>query len=434
MKHINSILAATALGLAVTLLMPSDAFAAADAAGAINSGDTAWLLASTALVMLMTPGLAFFYAGMVRRKNVLGTIMHSFILLCAISIVWILWGYTLAFGPDVGGFVGDLSMLGLRGVGTEANGTIPHLLFMMFQGMFAVITPALISGAYAERIKFSSMLVFSVIWVTIVYAPVAHWVWGGGWIGEWVGALDFAGGTVVHINSASAAFAAALVLGKRKGYPKDAMAPHNLTMTVLGAALLWFGWFGFNAGSALAADGMAAIALVTTNTGAAAAALGWLLVETLHRGKATAFGAVSGAVAGLVAITPGAGFVTPMGAIAIGFIAGALCYTAVYIRPKLGYDDSLDVVGIHGVGGAWGAMATGIFAVAAIGGTDGLLNGNPGLLLKQFIAVVATIAYSLPVSYLLLKAIDLTMGLRVSEEHEADGLDLSQHGEEGYSL
>jgi Amt family ammonium transporter len=419
------------LGALAVFIMSGTAFAAEDV---IDKGDTAWLLTSTALVMLMTPGLAFFYGGMVRKKNVLGTLMHSFMMLCTMSIVWVLWGYTLAFGPDLGGFVGGLDMLGLKGVGMEASGTIPHLLFMMFQGMFAIITPALIAGAYAERIKFSSMVVFSVIWVTIVYAPVAHWVWGGGWIGTNIGALDFAGGTVVHINSAMAALAAAIIIGKRKGYLVEPMTPHNLPMTVLGASLLWFGWFGFNAGSALASDGLAALAFVTTNTAAAAAALAWMFVEYLHRGKATAFGAVSGAVAGLVAITPAAGFVTPMGAIAIGFGGGALCYLAVYMRPKLGYDDSLDVVGIHGVGGAWGAMATGIFAVAFIGGTDGLLAGNPSLLWAQFIGVVAVAAYSLIVSLVIFKAVDLVMGLRVTEEQEEQGLDLSQHGEEGYSL
>lgn len=420
------------LAIFALLATGTSAFGAEEAV--IDSGDTAWLLISTALVMLMTPGLAFFYAGMVRKKNVLGTLMHSFIMLCVMSIVWILWGYTLAFGPDVGGFVGDLSMMGLKGVGMEANGTIPHLLFMMFQGMFAVITPALIAGAYAERIKFSSMVVFSVLWVTLVYSPVAHWVWGGGWIAEKIGALDFAGGTVVHINSAAAAFAAALIIGKRKGYLSEPMAPHNLPMTVMGAALLWFGWFGFNSGSALTSGGLAALAFVTTNTGAAAAALGWIAAELIHRGKATAFGAVSGAVAGLVAITPAAGFVTPMGAIFIGLGGGVLCYIAVTIRPRLGYDDSLDVVGIHGVGGAWGAIATGIFAVAAIGGTNGLLAGNPSLVWAQFVGVIATIAYSLIVSLILLKAVDLVMGLRVSEEEEVTGLDLSQHGEEGYSL
>jgi Amt family ammonium transporter len=406
----------------------------ADEAAAIDSGDTAWLIVATALVMLMTPGLAFFYGGMVRRKNVLGTIMHSFMMLCAVSIVWILWGYTLAFGPDKGGFIGGLDMLGLRGVGMEAQGTVPQYIFMMFQGMFAIITPALITGAFAERMKFGAMLLFSVLWVTLVYAPVCHWVWGGGWIATKIGALDFAGGTVVHINSAVAALVAALVIGQRKGYLEAPMAPHNLTMTVLGAALLWFGWFGFNAGSALASNGQAALAFVTTNTGAAAAALGWSFTEWMHRGKATAFGTVSGAVAGLVAITPAAGFVSPMSAILIGFGAGFLCYFAVSLRPKLGYDDSLDVVGIHGVGGIWGAIATGIFADAAMGGADGLLHGNPGLVWSQFVAVAATIAYSGVMSLVLLKAIDLTVGLRVSEEDEMKGLDLSQHGETGYEM
>jgi Amt family ammonium transporter len=422
------------ISLIVTFLFPllgGTAFAAEDV---IDKGDTAWLIVATALVMLMTPGLALFYGGMVRRKNVLGTLMHSFTLLCVVSIVWILWGYTLAFGPDKGGFVGGLDMLFLQGVGTEANGTVPHLIFMMFQGMFAVITPALITGAFAERMKFSAMVIFSILWVTFVYSPVCHWVWGGGWIGTEIGALDFAGGTVVHINSAVAAFVAALVIGKRKGYLEESMTPHNLPMTVLGAALLWFGWFGFNAGSALASDGLAAVAFVTTNTGAAAAALGWMLAERLHRGKATAFGAVSGAVAGLVAITPAAGFVSPMAAIFVGLGGGVLCYIAVSLRPKFGYDDSLDVLGIHGVGGLWGAIATGIFASEVIGGTNGLIHGNPGLLWKQFIACAGTIIYSGVVSFILLKAVDLTVGLRVTEEEEMQGLDLSQHGEEGYSL
>jgi Amt family ammonium transporter len=406
---------------------------AEEAPAAIDSGDTAWLLVSTAMVMLMTPGLAFFYGGMVRRKNVLGTIMHSFMMLCMVSVIWVLWGYTLAFGPDMGGLIGDLSMFGLAGVGMEAKGTIPHLLFMMFQGMFAVITPALISGAFAERMKFSAMLLFTALWVTFVYAPVAHWVWGGGWIGA-LGALDFAGGTVVHINSAVAAIVAALVIGKRKGYLSDAMMPHNLPMTVLGAALLWFGWFGFNAGSALASNGLAALAFVTTNTAAAAAAMGWSLAEWFHRGKATAFGAVSGAVAGLVAITPAAGFVSPMAAIAIGVVAGVLCYGAVSMRPRLGYDDSLDVLGIHGVGGLWGAIATGIFASAAFGGVDGLIHGNGMLVVKQIVASLATIAYSGVMSLVLLKVVDAVVGLRISEEDEMKGLDLSQHGEEGYTL
>lgn len=406
------------------------------AGGGIDKADTAWLLVSTAFVMLMTPGLAFFYGGMVRRKNVLGTIMQSFMMLCMVSIIWILWGYSLAFGPDKWGFIGGLDMVGLRGVGMEAHGGVPHLIFMMFQGMFAVITPALITGAFAERMKFSAMLLFSALWVTLVYSPVCHWVWGGGWIAERIGALDFAGGTVVHINSAVAAFVAALVTGRRKGYLTDPMPPHNLTMTVLGAALLWFGWFGFNAGSALSSDGLAALAFVTTNTGAAAAALGWTLAERLNRGKATAFGAVSGAVAGLVAVTPAAGFVSPMSAVLIGAAAGPLCYFAVNLRPRLGYDDSLDVLGIHGVGGLWGALATGMFASSAVNadGADGLLFGNPGLLGAQVVASAATIGYSAIASLILFRVVDAVLGLRVSDEHEVEGLDLSQHGEEGYNL
>ncbi|MGD8351995.1 MAG: ammonium transporter [Nitrospirota bacterium] len=402
----------------------------------ISSGDTAWLLVSTALVMLMTPGLALFYAGMVRRKNVLGTIMHSFMILCVVSVVWVLWGYTLAFGPDKAGLVGGLEWLGLRGVGQEASGTVPHYVFMMFQGMFAIITPALITGAFAERIKFSAVMAFTVLWVTFVYAPVCHWVWGGGWIGTKIGALDFAGGTVVHINSAVAALAAALVVGRRKGYLREHMAPHNLPMTILGAALLWFGWFGFNAGSALASNGLASLAFVTTNTAAASAAISWSLAERFHRGKPTALGAVSGAVAGLVAITPAAGFVSPLAAIAIGFAAGILCYGAVSLKPKAGYDDSLDVLGIHGVGGLWGALATGIFATVAVNpdGANGLLAGNPSLLKAQVIASAATIAYSGVVSLIILKAIDLVVGLRVGDEHEVQGLDLSQHGENGYDM
>jgi Amt family ammonium transporter len=418
------------------ILIPSIAMAAD---GKISAGDTAWMLVSSALVMLMTPGLAFFYSGMVRRKNVLGTIMHSFIILCVMSVVWVLWGYTLAFGPDIGGFIGGLKWFGLNGIISEpapAAPTIPHLVFMMFQGMFAIITPALITGAFAERMKFSALLVFTVLWATLVYSPVAHWVWGGGWIATKLGALDFAGGTVVHINSAIAAIVAALIIGRRKGYLQEHMPPHNLPMTILGAALLWFGWFGFNAGSALASNSLAALAFVTTNTAAAAAALSWTFVEWLQRGKPTALGAVSGAVAGLVAITPAAGFVTPLSSIAIGLVAGVLCYFAVNLKTKIGYDDSLDVLGVHGVGGTWGAIATGIFATVAVNssGANGLIYGNASLVGVQALAVLGTIVYSAVVSLIILKVVDWTIGLRVSESEEVQGLDISQHGEEGYSL
>ena len=425
--------------VAVLATVAPAAALAGNAASTIDSGDTAWLIVSTALVMLMTPGLALFYGGMVRKKNVLGTIMHSFILLCVMSVVWVLWGYSLAFGPSQGGIIGSLAWFGLNGVGQTPgpySDTIPHLLFMMFQGMFAVITPALITGAFAERIKFSAFLVFSILWMTLVYAPLAHWVWGGGWIGSKLGALDFAGGTVVHISSAIAAITAAVVIGRRKGYLKEPMPPHNMTMTFVGAALLWFGWFGFNAGSALAADGLAALAFVTTNTAAAMAALAWLMAEWIHRGKPTALGAVSGAVAGLVAVTPAAGFVSPLSAILIGLVAGVLCYAAVSLKPKFGYDDSLDVLGIHGVGGTWGALATGLFASTALNpaGANGLFFGNPSLLGTQALAVVVTMVFVFIVSYVILKGIDFTIGLRVSEEDEANGLDHTQHGEAGYTF
>jgi Amt family ammonium transporter len=405
----------------------------------INSGDTAWMLISTALVMLMTPGLGLFYGGMVRRKNVLGTIMQSFAMLCMISVIWVLWGYTLAFGPDHWGLIGGLDWLGLNGVGQEPSDyapTIPHLVFMMFQGMFAVITPALITGAFAERMKFSALLVFSALWLTFVYAPVCHWVWGGGWIGATLGALDFAGGTVVHINSAVAAITAVWIIGKRKGFGRTPMPPHNVTMTIMGGALLWFGWFGFNAGSALTSGGLAALAFVTTNTASAAAAMAWMFAEWMHRGKPTALGAVSGAVAGLVAITPAAGFVTPGGAIMIGLVAGVLCYAAVSVRPKLGYDDSLDVLGVHGAGGTWGALATGLFATTAVNsaGKNGLFYGDSSLLMKQAVAVLATYVFVFVGSAILLKAVDWTIGLRVSEEDEHAGLDLAIHGETGYDF
>ena len=405
----------------------------------IDSGDTAWMLVSTALVMLMTPGLAFFYGGMVRKKNVLGTIMQSFVILCIVSVIWVLWGYTLAFGPDKWGIIGGFDWIGLRGVGqgpAPLAPTIPHLIFMMFQGMFAVITPALITGAFAERMKFSALILFSALWLTFVYSPLCHWVWGGGWLGGTLGALDFAGGTVVHINSAIAAITAVVVIGKRRGHGVEAMPPHNLPMTMLGAALLWFGWFGFNAGSALTSGGLASVAFVTTNTAAGAAAMSWLLVEWIQRGKPTALGAVSGAVAGLVAITPAAGFVSPLLSIIIGIGAGIFCYIAVNLKERLGYDDSLDVLGIHGVGGTWGALATGLFASTAINpaGKDGLFFGNPPLLGIQAIAVVATYVFVFVVTLIILKLIDLTVGLRVDEEQEFVGIDQSQHGESGYYI
>jgi ammonium transporter, Amt family len=415
--------------------------AAAPAPPKIDTGDTAWVLTSTALVLLMTaPGLALFYGGMVRQKNALGTLMHSFIILALISIQWVLWGYTLAFGPDRGGIIGGLDWMGLRGVGQTPNAdyaaTIPHQVFMLFQMMFAVITPALITGAFAERKKFSTFIVFILAWATLVYDPLAHWVWGvGGWLRN-LGALDFAGGTVVHISSGISALAAALVIGKRKGFGHHPMPPHNLPLTVMGAGLLWFGWFGFNAGSALGANGLAGHAFTTTNTAAAAAALGWMFTEWSSRGKPTVLGAASGAVAGLVAITPAAGFVTPLASIVIGAVAGIICYSACNLKTKVGYDDSLDVVGVHGVGGTWGALATGIFATKSVNeaGADGLLYGNPKQLLYQLIAVLVTIVLGFVMTTIILKVLDGLMGLRVSDEDEQAGLDLSQHSETAYAL
>jgi Amt family ammonium transporter len=411
----------------------------AEDAAQLNAGDTAWVLVSSALVLMMTaPGLALFYGGLVRRKNVLATLMHSFILLALISVQWVLWGYSLAFGPDIGGVVGNLAYVGLTTVGGEPGPyakTIPHLAYMIFQGMFAAITPALITGAFAERMKFPTFLVFGLLWATCVYDPLAHWVWGGGWM-QALGALDFAGGTVVHISSGVSALVCALVIGKRHGFPTDYMAPHNLPLVVTGAALLWVGWFGFNAGSALAADGIAANAFVTTNTAAAMAALTWMGAEWSKAGKPTMLGAASGAVAGLVAITPGAGFVTPLSAILIGGIAGMLCFYAVVMKHRWGYDDALDVVGVHGVGGTWGALATGVFASKAVNaaGRDGLLFGDAGTLGIQILAVVATWVFAAVVTWLLLKGLDATLGLRVSLEEEQMGLDLSQHNEAGYTL
>jgi len=404
----------------------------------ISAGDTAWLLMSAALVMLMTPALGFFYGGLVRRKNVLATIMHSFFILCLISVQWVLWGYTLAFGPDKGGIIGGLDWLTLKGVGQEPGpyaATVPHQAFMVFQMMFAVITPALITGAFAERKRFKAFVVFTLLWATFVYDPVAHWVWGGGWLGQ-LGALDFAGGTVVHITSGVSALVAALVLGRRVGYGREALEPHDATMTVLGASLLWFGWFGFNAGSAITAGGLAANAFVVTNTAAAMAALTWMTVSWLHKGAPSVLGAAAGAVAGLVAITPASGYVDVSASIIIGLGAGIFCYTAIQLTKRLRVDDALDVFGVHGVGGAWGAIATGIFATVAVNGAakDGLLAGNPGQLGIQAIAVGAVIVYSTVMTFVILKLIDVFVGLRVPENEEVLGLDASQHREAAYQI
>jgi Amt family ammonium transporter len=409
---------------------------------AINTGDTAWILVSSALVMLMTLGLALFYGGMVRSKNVLGTIMHSYVAIALVSLQWILIGYTLSFGPDSGGigFIGGLDWAGLTGVGIEPNQTyaptIPHLTFMIYQAMFAVITPALISGAFAERMKFSAYLVFTLLWATLIYDPVAHWVWGqGGWLRK-MGTLDFAGGIVVHASSGFSALAAALFIGKRKGIHEENMSPHNLPMTVIGAGLLWFGWFGFNAGSALTAGGLSTMAFVNTHAAASSATITWLAIEWAHRGKPTMFGAATGSVAGLATITPAAGFVNPISAMAIGVIAGGLCYFALNMKPKAGYDDSLDAFGVHGVGGAAGTISAGFFATAAVnpGGSNGLFFGNPSQLYVQTASVLVVAAYSFAVSFILLKLIDAVMGLRVDEKEELTGLDHSQHGESGYNF
>lgn len=403
----------------------------------INSGDTAWILISTALVMLMTPGLALFYGGMVRRKNVIHTIMMSFAVLALVSMLWVLYAYSLGFGPDIGGIVGGLDWIGLKQVGLAPSdtyaSTVPHLAFMMFQGMFAIITVALITGAVVERIKFSALLVFATLWMTLIYAPVAHWVWAdGGWLAN-MGILDFAGGTVVHINAGFSALALVMLLRSRKGFLKVPMAPHNTPMVMLGAALLWFGWFGFNAGSSLAADGLAANAFVATNTAAAAAAFTWLLLSWRQR-RPTLLGAATGAVAGLVAITPAAGFVLPIAGIPIGIGAAAVCYYALlFIKTKLHFDDALDVFAVHGVGGIFGALATGIFATAALtGGAGGLLSGNGMQFLKQVVGIAAVGGFAFAGSWLIGKLVDVTIGLRVSETEETVGLDISQHGERAY--
>lgn len=418
---------------------PTPATPASASQPKIDKGDNAWMLTSAALVLMMTiPGLFLFYGGLVRGKNVLGTIMQSFIIVALISIQWVLWGYTLAFGPDVGGIVGNFDWFGLHGVGTEPNAdyaaTIPHQTFMVYQMMFAVITPALITGAFAERVKFGGFLFFIVLWATFIYDPLAHWVWGvKGWMRE-MGALDFAGGTVVHISSGASALVAALVFGRRIGYGQEAMPPHNLPFSVIGAALLWVGWFGFNAGSALAADGLATSAFVATHIATAAAALSWMMMDWIFRGKPTVLGAASGAVAGLVAITPGSGFVGPISAIWIGIGGGVLCSIACSLKPQLGYDDSLDVVGVHGVGGTWGALATGLFASKAINaaGNNGFFFGNPGQLWIQFITVVATWILAVVGTYIILSIVKAIVGLRVADEEERMGLDLSQHNERAY--
>jgi ammonium transporter, Amt family len=407
----------------------------------IDTGDTAWVLTSAALVLLMTPGLAFFYGGLVSKKNILSVLMQCFILMCLITIQWVVIGYTLAFGPDIKGLIGSLDWLGLKGVGLEPyadySATIPHQAFMIFQAMFAIITPGLIIGAFAERMKFSAFCVFAILWATLVYDPICHWVWAVGGFIRMSGALDFAGGTVVHINAGVAALVSAIVLGRRRAYPTHVSPPHNLPFAVLGAGLLWFGWFGFNAGSALGANGLAANALVVTHVAAAAAGLTWSLLDWKFNARPTMLGMITGAVAGLVAITPAAGFVGALDSIWIGVGVSVICYFAVaFLKPKFGYDDSLDAFGVHGIGGMWGAIATGLWAQKSINsaGADGFFYGNPALLFIQIKAVLITVVYSFIVSFILLKIVDLIMGARVSDQDERIGLDLTQHREAGYTM
>jgi Amt family ammonium transporter len=405
----------------------------------ISAGDTAWVLMSAALVMLMTPGLALFYGGLVRRKNVLSTIMHSCFILALVSVTWVLWGYTLAFGPDTGlGLIGGFDWLGLEGVTGAPSDTyattVPHLAFMAFQMMFAIITPALITGAFAERKRFRAFVLFAVAWSTFVYAPIAHWVWSpDGWLFG-LGVLDFAGGTVVHLSSGIAALVAALFIGRRTGLMEPATEPHDVPMTVLGAGLLWFGWFGFNAGSALGANGLAATAFVTTNTAAAMAAITWVTISWLHKGTPSVLGAAVGAVAGLVAITPAAGFVTPAASVLIGLGVGVVCYGAAQLRLRARVDDALDVFAVHGVGGAFGAIATGVFATTAVNAAafDGLLSGNPGQVVTQLMAVVVVGAYSAVMTGAILFLVNLVTPIRVAGDVEETGLDLAQHGEVAY--
>lgn len=424
--------------LSAFLLFQQTAFAAEP--GVINSGDTTFVLFSTALVFLMTIGLAFFYGGMVRRNNVLNTLMNTFFMIALISIQWIFFGYSLSFGPDKGGLIGGLQWLGLQGVGGAPNlayaATIPHLAFMGYQMMFAIITPALITGAFAERIRFSALVIFVLLWSTLVYDPLAHWVWGvNGWLRN-LGALDFAGGTVVHVSSGIAGLVAAIVIGKRKQYGAISMLPHNLPFVLLGAGLLWFGWFGFNAGSALSANEVAVYAFINTNTAAAAAVISWVFIEWIRYGKPTLLGAATGAVVGLVAITPAAGFVTPISAILIGLLVSPICYYAIsIIKAKFGYDDSLDAFGCHGVGGIWGAIATGLFATKTVNaaGGNGLFYGDATQFGVQLLSVAVTIILSALLTFMILKIMQLFMPLRVSETDEEEGLDATQHGEEAYT-
>ena len=437
---IISLLCITGIVYCEDIPLKTEQVASLAATSKIDTGDTAWILISTALVMLMTPGLALFYGGMVRGKNVLGTIMQSFVAIAFISVQWILIGYSLAFGPDINGIIGGLDWIGLNGVGIEPNPdyapTVPHMAFMMYQAMFAVITPALITGAFAERMKFSAYMIFIILWSTVVYDPVAHWVWGtGGWLKK-MGTLDFAGGLVVHLISGISALAAALMIGKRKGYQQEAMYPHNLPMTVLGTGLLWFGWFGFNAGSALSAGALSTMAFVATHTSAVSATVIWVAIEWFHRGKPTMFGAATASIAGLATITPASGFVSPMSSLVIGLAAGAVCYLSLNMKGKLGYDDSLDAFGVHGIGGILGTLATGLFAQTIINpaGSNGLFFGGHQMFNSQMIAIAVTGIYSFVVSLIILKIIDKIIGLRVDTESEVSGLDISQHGESGYTL
>ena len=403
----------------------------------MNAADTGFMMVCSALVFLMVPGLALFYGGLVQKRNVLSTTMHSFFMLGIGSVFWALIGYTLAFGDDIGGLVGNFKYGFFTGVGMEPSGdsTIPHILFMAFQCMFACLTVALVSGSYAERMRFSAVALFSLLWLLLVYSPLAHWVWGGGWLMK-LGALDFAGGAVVHMSSAAAALACAHAVGARNALANGETAPHHLPMTILGAGILWFGWFGFNAGSALAANGLAANAFATTLFATAAGILGWLLAEKWHNGKPTTLGAVSGALAGLVAITPGAGFVSPLASLPIGFVGGILCYCGVLMKKRLGYDDALDVVGVHGVGGTWGALATGLFCTLSINpdGANGLFFGNPRQLWIQFLSVIATWVFSYAVSRGILFAIKLVTSLRATDAEQSTGLDIVDHNERGYLI